>query len=164
MKSTKEDDSTSDEQVEVLSIEYNIHYIDCVGSLIYLLSTKVDLYFAVHKLENFHQILVKYTLKVWYTCWDISWTTRIWDWDIMPRYMMNLYLNSWDKLALILRTNWWCSLIPSGRTLHILAELQDHILCFIKVDQLIISHMFQVQLLNQVLKVSTIWYEIHEWI
>ena len=32
---TKEDDSASDEQVELLSIEYNIHYRACVGSVIY---------------------------------------------------------------------------------------------------------------------------------
>ena len=34
-------------------MEYNIHYISCIGSLIYLLSTRVDLSFAVHKLEFF---------------------------------------------------------------------------------------------------------------
>ena len=50
---TKEDVSTSDEKVERLTREYNIHYRDCIGSLIYLLSTRVDLSFAVHKLEKF---------------------------------------------------------------------------------------------------------------
>ena len=50
---TKEDVSTSDEQVEKLTREYNIHYRDCIGLLIYLLSTTVDLSFAVHKLEKF---------------------------------------------------------------------------------------------------------------
>ena len=45
---TKEDVSTSDEQVEKLTREYNIHYRACIGSLIYLLSTIVDLSFAVH--------------------------------------------------------------------------------------------------------------------
>ena len=39
MMFTKEDDSTSDEQVEVLSREYNIHYMDFAVSLISLLST-----------------------------------------------------------------------------------------------------------------------------
>ena len=33
---TKEDVSTSDEQVEKLTREYNIHYRACIGSLIYL--------------------------------------------------------------------------------------------------------------------------------
>ena len=47
---TKEDVSTIDEQVERLTREYNIHYRACIGSLIYLLSTVVDLIFAVHKL------------------------------------------------------------------------------------------------------------------
>ena len=36
---TKEDVSTSDEQMEKLTREYNIHYRACIGSLIYLLST-----------------------------------------------------------------------------------------------------------------------------
>ena len=49
---TKEDTSTSDEQVEKLTREFNIHYRSCIGSLIYLLSTRVDLSFAVHKLAK----------------------------------------------------------------------------------------------------------------
>ena len=65
---TKEYVSNSDEQVGVLSIEHNIHYRPCVGSLFYLLSIIVDLCFAVHKLETFHQILVNHNLRVWYTC------------------------------------------------------------------------------------------------
>ena len=36
---TKEDVSTSDEQIEKLTREYNIHYRACIGSLIYLLFT-----------------------------------------------------------------------------------------------------------------------------
>ena len=50
---TKEDVSTSDEQVENLTREYNIHYRACIGSLIYLFSTRVELSFAVHKLAKF---------------------------------------------------------------------------------------------------------------
>ena len=50
---TKEDVSTSYEQVEKLTKEYNIHYRACIGSLIYLLSTRVDLSFAVQKLAKF---------------------------------------------------------------------------------------------------------------
>ena len=50
---TKEDVSTSDAQVKRLTREYNIHYRACIGSLIYLLSTRVDLSFAVHKLAKF---------------------------------------------------------------------------------------------------------------
>ena len=52
---TKEDVSTSDEQVEKFTREYNIHYKACIGSLIYLLSTRVDLSFAVHKLAKFSE-------------------------------------------------------------------------------------------------------------
>ena len=50
---TKEDVSTSDEQVEKLYRKYNIHYRSCIGSLIYILSTRVDLSFAVQKLAKF---------------------------------------------------------------------------------------------------------------
>ena len=49
---TKADLSTSDEQVEKLTKQLNIHYRGCILSLIHLLSTKVDLSFVVHKLEN----------------------------------------------------------------------------------------------------------------
>ena len=52
---TKEDVSTRDEQVDKLTREYNIHYRACIGSLIYLLSTRVDLSFAVHKLAKFSE-------------------------------------------------------------------------------------------------------------
>ena len=49
----KYDVSTSDEQVEKLTREYNIHYRSCIGYLIYILSTRVDLSFAVQKLAEF---------------------------------------------------------------------------------------------------------------
>ena len=50
---TKEDVSTSDKQVEKLTRELNIHYRSCIGSLIYLLSKRVDLSFALHELAKF---------------------------------------------------------------------------------------------------------------
>ena len=53
MTFTKEDVSSSDEQVEMLTREYNIRCRACIGSLIYLLSTRVELSFAVHKLAKF---------------------------------------------------------------------------------------------------------------
>ena len=52
---TKTNVSTSDEQVEKLTREYDIHYRSCIGSLIYLLSIRVDLNFAVHKLAKFSE-------------------------------------------------------------------------------------------------------------
>ena len=50
---TKADASTSYEQVKKLTKEFNINYRACIGSLIYLLYTRVDLSFAVHKLSKF---------------------------------------------------------------------------------------------------------------
>ena len=52
---TKDDTSTSDEQVEKLTREFNIHYRACISTLIYLLSTKVDLSFVVQKLARFSE-------------------------------------------------------------------------------------------------------------
>ena len=49
---TKADASTSDDKVEKLTREFNIHYRACIGSSIYLLSTRVNLSFAVHKLSK----------------------------------------------------------------------------------------------------------------
>ena len=49
----KYDTSTSYEQVEKLTRKFNIHYGACIGLLIYLLSTRAHLSFAVHKLNFF---------------------------------------------------------------------------------------------------------------
>ena len=49
----KADKSTSDEQVEKLTRGFNIHYRACIGSSIYVLSTRVDLISAVKKLAKF---------------------------------------------------------------------------------------------------------------
>ena len=50
---TKEDVSTSDDQVEMFTMEFNIHYRACIGSSIYLFSTRMDLSFVLHKLAKF---------------------------------------------------------------------------------------------------------------
>ena len=49
---TKADASSSDEQVEKLIREFKIHYIAWIGSFIYLLSTRLDLSFTLHKIEH----------------------------------------------------------------------------------------------------------------
>ena len=50
---TKDDTSTSDEQVDKLTREFKIRYRSCIGSLIYLLSTRVEFSFSVQKLAKF---------------------------------------------------------------------------------------------------------------
>ena len=40
-------------KLRIFTREYNIHYRACIGSLIYLLSTRLDLSFIVQKLEKF---------------------------------------------------------------------------------------------------------------
>ena len=63
---TKDDASTSNEKVEKLTREFNIHYRACIGSLIYLLYTRVDFIFTVHQLEKFSSNPGKVKLKDWY--------------------------------------------------------------------------------------------------
>ena len=50
---TKSDAYNSDDQIEQLTREFNIHYRACIGSLIDILSTRVDLIFVLHKLAKF---------------------------------------------------------------------------------------------------------------
>ena len=50
---TKADAYTRDEQVEKLTREFKIQYRACIGTLIYLLYTRMDLSFSVHKLAKF---------------------------------------------------------------------------------------------------------------
>ena len=45
--------STSDEQMENFTREFNINYRACIVSLIYMFSTRVYFSFAVHKLARF---------------------------------------------------------------------------------------------------------------
>ena len=52
---TQEDVSTSDEKIEKLTREYDIHYRACIYSLIYQLFTRVDLSFTVQKLSKFSE-------------------------------------------------------------------------------------------------------------
>ena len=61
---TKTDAYTSDEQVEKLTRGFNIHYRACIVSLIYLLYTRVDFSFVVHKLEKFSSNPGKVQFKV----------------------------------------------------------------------------------------------------
>ena len=50
--STKSDASNSDSKIDKLTRQFNIKYRACIGSLIHLLSKRVDLSFSIHKLEK----------------------------------------------------------------------------------------------------------------
>ena len=76
---TKEDVSTSDEQVDKLTREYNIHSRSCIGSLIYILSTRVELSFAVHKLAKFSVNPGKVHFEGLLHLFDTLGTTILWD-------------------------------------------------------------------------------------
>ncbi len=48
-----DDNSTTEEETKILSMEYNIDFASCVGSLIYLALTRTDIIYAVNKLAKF---------------------------------------------------------------------------------------------------------------
>jgi len=47
------DCSVNETSSQQLAVEYNIDYASCIGSLIYLGMTRVDIIFAVNKLAKF---------------------------------------------------------------------------------------------------------------
>ena len=143
----KEDVSTSDEQVESLTREYNIHYRDCIESLIYLLSTRVDLIFSVHKLEKFSENPGKVHFE------GLIHLLRY------IRYNNTLGLKYYADLndapvtdilrqANIKTKNHLIFLILVGKIVQTLEEVQEYILYYIKVGELTMAHMFQDQLHN----------------
>ena len=134
------------------------------GKIIFFLSTRVYLWFVIHKLAKFPSNPVKILFMFWYIFLDILGTIRIWEWNIMPKYRTHLYLEYWDNLSSSLRTNLWWYIIKFGRTEKILAEEHVHILFFINVEKLIISHILQVQFPSQVLKVGIMKHVLHEWL
>ena len=59
--------SNSDDKIEKLTREFNIHYRSCIGSLIYLSCLKDQiLVLQCNSQQGFQKTLVNYTLKVWY--------------------------------------------------------------------------------------------------
>ena len=62
---TKADAYTINYQVENLTREFNVCHRDCIGSLIYLLSTRVGLSFAAPKLAKFSSNLGKVHFEGW---------------------------------------------------------------------------------------------------
>ena len=54
--------------------------------------------------------------------------------------------------------------MSAGNVVQTLEEVQEHILFSIKVGQLSMAHMFQDQLYNPVLKVSTMQHVLQEWL
>ena len=108
---TKDDVSTSDDQVEKLTRKLNIHYRACIGSLLYLFSTRVYLIFSVRKLEKFSSNTGEKNMRHWNIFWNILGKIRLWDWSIMLIRKMQFYLTCRDKLVLRLRISLCFSLI-----------------------------------------------------
>ena len=89
---TKDDTSTSDEEIEKLTREFNIPYRTCIGLLVYLLSTRVDLSFTVHKLERFSSNPGKVHFEGLVHILIYIRSIRLWDSNIMQIWMMHQYL------------------------------------------------------------------------
>ena len=139
---TKDDTSSSDEQVEKLTREFNIHYRACIGSLIYLLSKWVDLSFAVQKLETFSENPGKVHFE---GLVHILRYIR----DNMTlglKYYADMNDAPWNDLlrqaSIKTDNHLMYFLIIVVKIVQTLEEVQDHTLSFIKLGQFTIAHMF----------------------
>ena len=157
-------ESTSDEQIEKLTREFNIHYRACIGSLIFLSYTRVEFSFAVQKLAKFSENPGKVQFELL-----IHFLRHI-------RYNKTLGLNYYSdpndapvnnlfKQAIIKTKNHLMDFFPPfGKIFQTLEEVQKHKLFSIKVGQLTMVHMFQDQLLNPFQIVSTMQHALQEWL
>ena len=146
--------SIRDEKLEMLSRSYSIHYIDFVVSFIYLSSKIVDLCFAAHKLETFLQnprkvnfqglvhllIYISYNKNL-----GLIYYAKIQDAPLSYLFVKAV-INNENQLMVFSDSVW-------QDYLDTIISTEAYIL-FIKVDQLIIAQIFQLQFLNQFLKVS----------
>ena len=150
----KYDTSTSDEQVEKLTREFNIHYIDCIGSLIYLLSKKVDLSFAAQVSrfsENPGKVHIEGLVHILRYIRDNK-TLGLKYYTVVNDAPVTDLLR---KDSIKTENQFMVFLILVGKIVQTLAEVQEHTLFLIKAGQFTMAHMFQDQLINQMQKVST---------
>ena len=75
---TKDDTFTSDEQVEMLTREFKVHYRACIGLLIYLVYTIVDLSFSVQNLAKFSSNSGKVHFEEFVHFLDTLGTIKLW--------------------------------------------------------------------------------------
>ena len=155
---------TSDQQVEKSTGEFNMKQIACIGSLIYLLSTRVDLSYAVHKLAEFSSKSGKVHFEGLVHLFRYIRENK----NLGLKYYADINdapLSNLLRQAIIKTGNQlMVFFILVGNIFQKLEKVQDHILYFINVRQLTMEHMFQDQFLNQVQNVSTMQYALQEWI
>ena len=124
----------------------------------------MDLSFAVHKLANFSANPGKLHFEGLVHLLRYIRDNKI----LGPKYYADL--NDAPVTDLLIQANiktnnhLMAFHILVGRIVQTLEEVQEHILFSIKVDQLIMVHMFQDQLHNSVHKVSTVQHALQEWI
>ena len=125
-------------------------------SLIYILSTRVDLCFAVHKLTKFSsnygrvhfEVLVHLIINIRENRYfGLRYYAKIKDTTLSGLLRQDI-INPENQFMVFSNSRWQgCPYTGISTAAYI---------SFIKVDQLIIAHMLQVQLLNKVHKVRTI--------
>ena len=161
---TKQYASTSDEQAELLSGDYNIHYRYFMGSLIYLLSTIVYLCFSVHNLELFSSNPGKVHFEgLIHLLRDIrdnknlglKYYSKI---EGAPLSDLLIHASINTDIQLMVLSDSICKNFPYNRII-----MQEKI-AFFKVELSMISHMLHIQLNNIVLQVSINKHALKEWI
>ena len=130
-----------------------------VRLFIYLLSTKVDLSFAVHT-ENPGKVQVEVLVHILRYIRDNN--------TLGLKYYANMkdapVSDLLRQVSIKIENHLMDFLILVEKIVQKLAEVQDHTLYFMKVGQLTMAYMFQDQLMNQVQKVSTMQHALQEWI
>ena len=129
-----------------------------------MLSTRVDLSFAVHKLAKFSANPGKVHFEglvhlLGYIRENKTLGLKYYA-DLNDAPVTDLL----RQANIDTKNNLMAFLILVGRIVQTLEEVQEYILFSIKVDQLIMVHMFQDQLQNPVQTVSTMQNSLQEWL
>ena len=161
---TKADTSNSDEKVDNLTKEFNIHYRACICSLIHLLSTRVSQIFVVHKLEKFSENPRKVKFEglvhlLRYIRDNKTLGLKYYD-NINDAPVSGIQRQDSIKTENQFKAfsdSSWQEFPDTGRS-------TGEYIIFYQGGKLTIAHIFQDQFLNQLQKVSTMQNELQEWI
>ena len=126
----------------MLTMEFNIHYIACIASLIYVLYTRVDFSFSVQKLAKFSANPGKVNLEGLVNLLRYIRENN----SLGLKYysdMNDAPVSEFLRQAIIKTENHLMDFfILVGKIVQTLEEVQENVLFYIKVDQLIMVHMF----------------------
>ena len=140
--------------MEVIYRKYIIHCRACVGLLIHILYARVDLCFAVHKLENISSNTGRAHFEGFVHLLrfirdnknlGLGYYSKI-EYALISKLLVQASINNYKKL-MVLSDYSWHGCPDTGRS-------TGAYIVFYQGGQFIIAHMLQVQFPNLVIKVS----------